>query len=341
MQTADKSIMSEKLSLTRYLRAIFVALTIGIVGCNNVGSLINSSSTSDVSSAGSNNLPRVVATTSVLCDLTKQVAAETINLSCLVSPDADPHLYQPKPEDRKAIEEAQIIFFNGYNLEPSLFKLIRASDNNAVKIAVAQRAVRKPLQVRENGKTLPDPHVWHDAKNGIRMVEVISAILAKQIPENASLYKSNTQKIKNELTQMDAWIKSRIASIPPTNRNLVTTHNALGYYVRAYGLSYIGTLQGISTDEKPTNARVQGLVQQIQQARVPTIFPESTINTDLINTVAKNAQVKVSERQLFTDNLGATGNEGDTYQKMLSANTRTIVEGLGGTYLMFEPQAAK
>ena len=334
--------MSKKLLLTQPLRAALVVLTIGLFGCNNLSDVANSSSTTTVTSADLDNyLPKVVATTSVLCDLTKQIAQQTINLTCLISPDADPRFYQPKPKDRKAIEQAQLILYNGYNFEPGLIKLIKTSKKRVPKIAVGQRAVPQPLQFQEDGDTVPDPYLWHNAKNGIRMVEIISSNLGKVVPENASVYRSNAQKIKSELTQLDTWIKSRIASVPANQRELVTTDDAMGYYAKAYGLSYAGVLEGISTKERPTDARVQSLVKYIKQARVPTLFTETTNNPNLIKGVAKEANVKVSERELFADNLGASGSEGNTYQKMMVANTRTIVEGLGGTYLIFEPKASK
>ncbi|MCX7592326.1 MAG: zinc ABC transporter substrate-binding protein [Fischerella sp.] len=326
--------------LAQSLRAILVVLTIGFVGCNYTTDLASSSSTNTTTTTKLNsNLPRVVATTSVLCDLTKQVAAQTINLTCLASPNVAPYLYQPKPEDSIVIEQAKVIFYNGYGFEPSLLRLIRTSKSRAAKIAVAQRAVPNPLKYRRNGKIVPNPYVWHNPKNGIRMVEIISSNLSKAIPENASLYNSNAQRIKKELNQLDVWIKLRIASIPTNNRKLVTTNDAMAYYVKAYDLSFPNSLKGISRETKPTSARVKALVRNLRRTRVPTIFVETKVNPELINTVAKTAKVKVSERQLLVDNLGTSGNEGDTYQKMLTANTRTILEGLGGTYLIFEPQA--
>ncbi|MBR8840039.1 MAG: zinc ABC transporter substrate-binding protein [Stigonema ocellatum SAG 48.90 = DSM 106950] len=333
--------MSKKIPLNPTLRTALVAFTIGLVGCNNAINLGNTSYTTTSDGGLNNNLPRVVATTSVLCDLTKQVAQETINLICLTSSDTDPYRYQPKPEDRKAIEQAKLIFFNGYNFEPGVLKLLKASRNHVPNIAVSQRAVPKPLQLREGGNNVPDPHVWHNAKYGSKMVEVISSNLSKILPKNKSLYNSNAQKIKNELTQLDGWIKSRIASIPDNQRKLVTTHDTMSYYVQAYGLQGASALEGISTEVKPTTTRVKTLVKGITQAKIPIVFAETTMNSNLIKSVAKEAKVKVSKRELFANNLGAPGSEGDTYQKMMVANTRTIVEGLGGTYLIFEPKVSK
>lgn len=250
--------------------------------------------------------------------------------------------------------------YGGYNFDPGLAKLVKATSNPAPKVAVHEIAVPKPLmgeehdhdhegegeehthehteEERAEGEKAPDPHVWHNAQNGIAMVKVIAGELEKLEPDNASQYQNNAQEITDELTQIDSWIKSEIATIPPDRRKLVTTHDALGYYADAYGLTVEGALQGISTEEAPTATRISNLVKEITKTKVPTIFAETTINPKLIETVAKESKVKVSDRELYADGIGEQGTDGDTYQKMLIANTRTIVEGLGGTYTPFQPK---
>jgi manganese/iron transport system substrate-binding protein len=282
--------------------------------------------------------PKVVATTTVLCDMTKQIAVNTISLTCPIKPASDPHIYEPTPEDRKAIEEAKLVLYGGYDFEPSLIKIIKATSNTAPKIAVNEVAVPKPQMFEEDGKTEIDPHVWHNAQNGIRIVETIERNLAKVVPENAAIYAKNAQAMTQELAQIDTWIKAQVATIPPASRKLVTTHDVLGYYSKAYGIPVEGALGGISTEEKPTASRVAELVKIIQKAKVPTIFAELTMNPKLIEAVAKDAKVKVSDRELFADGLGEPGSDGATYQKMLMSNTQTIVEGLGGKYRAFQAQ---
>ena len=280
----------------------------------------------------SNAIIKVVATSTVLCDMTKQIAASTVALTCLIKPASDPHVYEPAPGDRKAIEDANLILYSGYGFEPSLIKLIKATSNAAPKVAIAEVAVPTPQQLDEEGKTVPDPHVWHNAQNGVQMVAVIQSSLSKVVSASAALYAKNAQTMTTELTQIDRWIKLQIATIPEASRKLVTTHDSLGYYSKAYGIPTEGALEGISTEEKPTAKRLNELVKKIKDAKVPTIFAELTINPKLIEAVAREANVKVSDRELFADGLGETGSEGDTYQKMLAANTKTIVEGLGGKF---------
>jgi manganese/iron transport system substrate-binding protein len=324
--------------------AALAAGTAGLLGaCNQVSPIAQNSPTPTSAVPSSSPVtvstgPKVIATSTVICDLTQQIAANTIDLTCPIKPASDPHVYEPTPDDRKAIEQASLVLYSGYNFEPNLIKIIKATSTPTPKVAVAEVAVPNPQTLKEDGKTEADPHVWHNALNGIRMVETIQSELAKVAPENTALYAKNAQTITKEIAQIDAWIKVQVATIPPASRKLVTTHDALGYYAKAYNIPLEGALEGVSTDAKPTARRVADLVRIIQATRVPTIFAELTINPKLIEIVAKDAKVKVSDRELFTDGLGEPGREGATYQKMLIANTQAIVEGLGGKYRAFQIQ---
>ncbi|MEB3214970.1 MAG: zinc ABC transporter substrate-binding protein [Nostocales cyanobacterium 94392] len=336
--SVNYNFMLEKLLYNKILRIILIIFSVSFYGCNNSDNSTNTSSytTTVTNTTVQKNLPQVVATTSVLCDLTKQIAAKTINLTCLTSPLINPKVYQPTPADQQAINQAKLIIFNGYNLEPGLEKFILASKNPATKLPVAKIAVPTPLMITINGKKVADPYVWHNAKHAAKMVEVIGINLAKSIPENAKLYQSNTKKIKNQLLQLDSWIRARIETIPPNKRTLVTTNNAMAYYVSAYNLKLAGTLRFISPTEQISDVKVNLLAKTVQKTNVPTIFVQPTVSPELIKAVAEQAKVNISQRQLFAENLSLPGSEADTYQKKMAANTRTILEGLEGTYLIFE-----
>lgn len=335
--------------------AAILALALGLAGCTSNQETRTSSPNAapDASpTAADSNKPKVVATSSVLCDITEKITQDTVNLTCLIPAGTDPHAYAPKPSDRKAIEQANLILYNGYGFETDLINLIESTKNSAPKIAVGEAAVPQPLKGEEHehhhgteekaeaghehGEL--DPHVWHDAKNGVRMVETVRDNLQKIVPNNAATYTSNAAKMTRELTQLDSWIKSQISTIPAKQRKLVTTHDAMGYYATAYGIPIEGALQGISTEEKPTAGRVKQLVDEIKQVGVPTIFAEATINPKLMETVSRETGVNVSQQRLFADGLGEKGTNADTYETMLIANTKAIVEGLGGKYTPFQPQ---
>ncbi len=333
--------MSRRRFLSIALGITLTPLSIGLFGCNHRSQVRHTSVTTISSKKTNQNLPKVVATTNIICDLTKQITANTVSLKCLVPPKINPHLYQPKPEDSKAVDQAQLILFNGYNLEPNLIELIQNSTNSVPKIPVAEVAVSKPRRLKLNGKIVADPHVWHDVKNGIEMVKVINDNLAKLNPENASLYASKTKKINSELTQLDEWIKSRVASIPEKKRKFVTTHDAMSYYVRAYNLPFKRHLVSIDNNQKIVPKRIDTFANSIKKAKAKTIFSDTSTDSRLTESVARAANIKVSQRPLFTNTLGKSGSEVNSYQRMMTANTRTIVEALGGTYLIFEPHAKK
>jgi manganese/iron transport system substrate-binding protein len=326
----------------RWKAASFLLFCLTVSGCNTGSTSQNSSPTESASpnnkSTASGKTPVVVATTDVLCNLVKTIAQETIELKCLVASGTDPHTYALTPADRQAIETANLLLYAGHEFEPTIIKAISATKNIAPKVAVNEVAVPKPLKMVEDGKTETDPHVWHDAQNGIKIVESLQTNLSKLIPAQASTYATNAQKLTSELGQIDTWIKTQIATIPAGSRKLVTTHDALSYYGKAYGIPVEGALQGLSTAEKPTSTRVKKIVTDIKSSGVTAIFAESTGSSKLLETVANEAKVKVATAPLFADGLGEAGSAGDTYLKMLVSNTKVITEGLGGK---FEPFVAK
>ena len=324
-----------------------VGILLSIWGCN---ADMKGEKQEGTPTSSTENLPLVVATTSILCDLTEQIAQDTVNLKCLLEPEVDPHVYQATPEDRQAIESADLVLYGGYDFDSSLIKLVKATTNDNLKIAVHEQAVTDPLfgEKHDHGhddhsedehseEKVPDPHVWHNPQNGSKMVAVIAEGLTQIQPNFGGKYNAQTQTIQAELEQIDEWIKQQIATIPPNQRKLVTTHDALGYYVQAYNFEFDSVLSGFSTDESPSARMVADLVKEIKQTQVPTIFAETSVNSQILETVAREANVQLSPRVLYTDSLGGKGTEGDSYQKMLIANTITIVEGLGGQYTAFNP----
>jgi manganese/iron transport system substrate-binding protein len=280
--------------------------------------------------------PTVVVTTALLCDVTKQIAQDTVDLKCLVDAGSDPHTYQLKTDDRKAIETAKLVLYSGYDFEPQLVKAIQTSSNPAPKVAINEIAVPKPQTFEEDGKTETDPHVFHNAENGAEIAKAVGQQLSNLQPSQSSLYRENTNKLSDELMQIHTWIKSQISTIPMEQRKLVTTHDAFGYYSTAYDLPVLGALQGLSTEEQPTAKRVAELVREIRSSKVPTVFVELTANPKLLNAVAKEAKVKVAEQELFADGIGEAGSVGESYPKMLISNTKTIVIGLGGKFTEFK-----
>lgn len=278
--------------------------------------------------------PRVVASSTILYDLAARVGGPDIQLSGLMAPGDDPHIYEPVPRDTVAIERSDLVLLNGYNLEPQVIKLAQSNARGRVA-AVGERIV--PLQLHQHGATVPDPHVWGSARNGVILVEAIRDELSRLRPGNRPRFTARATAEINRLRRLDAWIVRQIATIPPDRRHLVTTHDAFQYFAQAYGLEVAGTLIGISTEEQPSAQTVRALANQIRRLRVPTVFAETTTNSALLETVAQEAEVKLSERALFADAIGGPGSGADSYATMLVANTRAIVLGLGGRLEPFTP----
>jgi manganese/iron transport system substrate-binding protein len=300
--------------------ALILMAGVGLVGCD--------STTRETAGPVADDRPAVVATSTLIADWTTQVAGNQIELTSILQPGADPHVYEPVPADTIAFEQADLIFYNGYNLEPNLIRLLNAAGVNARRVAVAE--VVPPLDLDDGGATVPDPHVWGDVSNVVPMVEAIRDELIALAPDQADLFTANAAAYIDEVNQLHTWIAAQTSTIPPAQRQLVTTHDAFQYYAQAYGLTVVGTLIGLSTEEQPSARTVQQLVQDIRRLGVPTIFAETTINPQLIGTVAAEAGVALAAEELYSDSVGAPGSGGETYLAMMTANTRVIVENLGG-----------
>lgn len=307
-----------------------LGFTVGLTGCDAFfGPGGNPSPIS------ANTRPTVVATSTIIADLTEQVGGDAIALTSILEAGADPHVYEPVPQDSIAFEDADLILYNGHNLEPALIKMATATGIAATAVAVAEGELAMVLS--DGDRQDPDPHVWGNVENAIVMTTTIRDALIMVSPDDQTIFTQNAADLTNELTQLHQWVGEQVATIPANQRQLVTTHDAFAYYAETYGLEVIGTLIGISTEEQPSAQTVQGLVESIKAAGVPTVFAETTINPRLITTVAEEAGVKLAEQELYSDSIGAAGSAGDSYTKMMISNTQTIVNNLGGNSSSFKP----
>ncbi|EKU99896.1 ABC-type metal ion transport system, periplasmic component/surface adhesin [Leptolyngbya sp. PCC 7375] len=322
-----------------------VSMLVGLVGCAQPTTQNDTAASGDNTTTAA-NLPQVVATTSVLCDLTQQIAQDTVALTCLMEPGQDPHTYAAAPSDRKAIDEADLVLYDGYGFAPKLIAMVEASTNAAPKVAVYEQAVPNPLladphdhdhgeeahaEGTDTEELVADPHIWHNALNTSNITDVIADQLQQINPEQADLYGQNAALLTTQFTELHTWIAAQVTTIPASNRKLVTTHEAFNYFADAYGLELEAALSGINTETSPSASRVADLVDDVKTLGVPAIFAETTSNTQLIETLAKNANVKVAPNPLFVEGPGGPGTRAETMQAMLVSNTCTVVNALGGT----------
>lgn len=362
-----------------------LAFAVGVAGCTPPETSEQTQEDTTATAEPAADRPQVVATSSVLCDLTQQIAEETVALTCLIQPNQDPHLYEATPSDRRAIEDADLVLYGGYAYETALIRIINATDTPAPKVAVFEEAVSTPLmgephdhehghdeehghagehshddehshaddhdhaEEAEQGGTavavaeddhdhdhadasgeVPDPHIWHSAANGARIAEVIRDNLEAVSPENAALYQQNAETVVAELNQIDEWIREQVVTVPEPQRRLVTPHDSLQYFANAYGFTVEGALEGLSTEQRPSAARMSELVDVVREAEVPAIFAEATTNRNLIESIANDANVTVAEQPLYVEGPGGEDSLAPNYQSMLIANTCNIVDSLGG-----------
>lgn len=344
------------ISCIQKLWPVVIALGWGLASCNQrpIGSIDG-----ELAQEASSDLPNVVATNRVLCDLAEQIAADTIDLTCLLESGQDPHTYQARPSDRQALDEADLVLYGGYQFAPAISELVAASRSQAPKVPVFEVAVPQPLtgeahyhdevdtsehgaeddhshetetsSVHDDDEQVADPHVWQNATNAAAIATTIAENLTAINPDEAPLYQDNAALISEQFAALDDWVRSQVNTIPVGNRVLVTTHDSFQYFAAAYGLEAMAALSGLSTEEQPSARALKGIVDEVKDTGVPTIFAESPSSTQLIDTVANNAGVDVGDRPLLVAGPDELDSEADTLQAMLVVNTCTIVNGLGGT----------
>jgi manganese/iron transport system substrate-binding protein len=277
---------------------------------------------------------QVVATTSVLCDLTKTIADKTIDLKCLIPKDQDSYSYEPTVADKEALDLANVVLYSGHGLEAKLIPAIRAS-NADKKIPVAEIAVTNPEKIStpnvDRKDIKPNPFVWHNAYKALEMAKVIHMKLGAAAPKNADTYEKRYEAYDKVMTALHEWIKGQIAGIPPKNRQLVSSRSSLNYYSNPYNIAVEGSVYDYNTSEAPKAERIAKVVKRIKDLKIKAVFNEATVDGTAIGKVATDSKVPVVKGELFIDGLGSE----DSYQKMMEHNTKMIVQGLGGTFKPF------
>jgi manganese/zinc/iron transport system substrate-binding protein len=274
----------------------------------------------------------VVATTSMVTDLVRQVGGPWVKVEGLMGPGVDPHLYKPGASDVIKLQRAQVIFYNGLQLEGKMTDLfVRMARTKRHVFAVADAVPRERLLAPEEFEGHPDPHIWFDVELWALAVGKVVEGLSTADPANAPHYARQGEVVRARLAELQAWALAKAAELPPSRRVLVTSHDAYNYFGRAYGFQVIG-LQGISTVSEAGLADMASLVDLIRERSIPAIFVESSVPPGTIRRIAQDARVRVGG-ELFSDAMGAPGQmelgfDLGTYEGMIKYNLTTIVEAL-------------
>jgi ABC-type Zn uptake system ZnuABC Zn-binding protein ZnuA len=269
---------------------------------------------------------KIVTSTTILADLARQIGGERVDVTSLLPPNADPHDYEPSPDDVIAIEDADLVILHGLQLDTWVDPLVDASQTSA-PIIVATDGI-ETIGSDEEGFDEGDPHVWFDPMRVKTMVANIQTGLASVDVDGADLYQQRLDAYNATLDQLDQAIQERIELIPTERRVLVTNHDALEYYANRYGLKVVGTvIPGLDSRTEPSAKEIASLIDEIQKAGVTVIFAENTVSPALADSLASDAGIRVAP-ELFTDSLGDADSGADTYIGLMQTDTRIIVENL-------------
>jgi ABC-type Zn uptake system ZnuABC Zn-binding protein ZnuA/ABC-type Mn2+/Zn2+ transport system permease subunit len=279
-------------------------------------------------SSGGDGRPKVVATTMQLADFARQVGGGRVEVRGLLDSSTDPHEYEPTPSDADAVAEADVVVRNGAGLDDWLGDLLQSAGGDAKQVD-ATDGIR--LLPSAGGRFDGDPHAWHDPANAKRMVAAIAAALAKADPPGAATYRANAARYERRIDAMATRIRALFARVPRARRNLVTSHDSLGYFARAYGVNVVGSvLPTLTTGTDPSGQQVRRLVDDIRRAHVTTIFTERGVSAKLERQVAGEAGARVST-SLYADVLGAPGSGADTFVGAEVRNAEAMVGAWRGS----------
>ncbi|WP_313963417.1 metal ABC transporter substrate-binding lipoprotein/adhesin ScbA [uncultured Streptococcus sp.] len=304
----------------RFLVLLLLAF-VGLAAC---------SSQKSSTETGSSKL-NVVATNSIIADITKNIAGDKINLHSIVPVGQDPHEYEPLPEDVKKTSQADLIFYNGINLETGgnawFTKLV---ENAKKKENKDYYAVSEGVDViyleGQNEKGKEDPHAWLNLENGIIYAQNIAKRLSEKDPANKETYEKNLKAYVEKLSALDKEAKEKFNNIPEEKKMIVTSEGCFKYFSKAYNVpsAYIWE---INTEEEGTPDQIKSLVEKLRKTKVPSLFVESSVDDRPMKTVSKDTNIPIYAK-IFTDSVAEKGEEGDSYYSMMKYNLEKIAEGL-------------
>lgn len=302
------------------LSCLFLFIVIVATGCNQEQS----------GSAVKGEKIVVVTTIAQIGEPLSVIGGDRVEVESLMGPSVDPHLYNPTQSDISKVDSADIIFYNGLNLEANMVEVFDSIGKSKPVLAIGETISEDSLLEDEDGAV--DPHIWFDIDLWQEALDAAVEELKEYSPENADYFEENKQSYFKELAELKEDAK-KLTEIPENQRILVTAHDAFGYFGRMHEMEVIG-LQGLSTEDEIGVSDINDTIAIIKKYQVPAIFIESTINESSINAVIEGAksdgvQVELGG-ELFSDAMGEAGTAEGTYLGMYHHNVETIYEALTG-----------
>ena len=263
---------------------------------------------------------KVVATFSILADMAREVGGPAVEVSALVGPNADAHVYEPTPADVRRVARADVVVTNGLRFEGWIDRLI-ASSGYRGRVVVASAGI-VPLQLGGGA----DPHAWQSLVNGQRYAQNLRDALVAAAPQRSAEINAQAAGYLARMTTLDQDTRSRIAALPESRRRVITSHDAFGYFAAAYGVRFIAP-RGWTTGSEPSAETVARIVRQTRETQASALLVENISDPRMIERIAREARVKVGG-ELYSDALSPPGTAADTYLRMFEHNVRTLLDAM-------------
>lgn len=279
---------------------------------------------------------KVVASFSIIGDFAKNVGGDRIELTTLVGPDGDAHVYEPKPADAVATAKADVVLVNGLHFEGFLQRLVEASATKAVVVELTKGV--EPIAMKEqhahegeadDDHGAVDPHAFQSIANAKLYVRNIADAFCAADAAGCDAYKSNAGAYTEKLNAAENEVKAAIASIPAEKRVIITSHDAFGYFEHAYGLTFLAP-EGISTEAEASASDVAALIKQVRDDHASAIFVENIANARLAEQIASETGLKIGGT-LYSDALSPPDGPASTYIDMMRHNVTTIKGAILGS----------
>lgn len=281
--------------------------------------------------AADDGRPRVLATTTIVADLVRQVAGDEVEIDCLMGPGVDPHSFKATPRDADRLARADLVFASGLHLEGKLAALLERLARRKRVTSVADSIPKDRLIEVSAG--LYDPHVWFDPKLWSACVEAVVEPLAERVPTGRPQFEAAAAEYCRRLASLDDALQKRIATIPESRRVLVTSHDAFRYFGRAYSLDVVG-IQGTSTESEAGLNDINRLVDLVVSRKIPAVFVETSVADRNVTALREGARARGHDvrlgGRLYSDALGGPESDAGTLEVALRANVDVLVAALGG-----------
>jgi manganese/zinc/iron transport system substrate-binding protein len=281
--------------------------------------------------AGEGGLIQATTTTTMITDLVRQIGGDRVEVTGLMGPGVDPHLYKASQGDVSALREADVVFYNGLFLEGQMEDILEKTAEQKPTVQVTEDIPEEELLGSPQYEGQFDPHVWFDATLWRTTVDPVVEQLSELDPEGESEFEQRGEEYKRQIDELDTFVEEEVSSVPEEQRVLVTAHDAFNYFGRRYGMEVRG-LQGISTEAEAGSRDVQELADFLAENEIKAIFIESSVPPQTIEAVQDAARDRGWELEiggeLYSDAGGDEGTEAETYTGMFRENVETITEAL-------------